>query len=259
VYKRQARSGDEISVIDKSDVFGINKLLAEMDAYNVSQTLLVSMKGIENTDQKKYFNVIKPYSNRLIPIAFFELNDNITQSNISKKLFVVKSLGYKGIKLHPRISGFSIQSKLLEYAIKRAYELKLSVLLCTYFYDNLKLSLATGVDQLSDLLYRLNGARVILLHGGSVRLLETIEIVRSFNNTLLDLSFTICKYEGSSIDLDIQYAFNSFDRRICVGSDFPEFQISKLRERFDYYSRNISRKKAENIAFRNILQFLRDS
>jgi predicted TIM-barrel fold metal-dependent hydrolase len=94
------------------------------------------------------------------------------------------------------------------------------------------------------------------MHGGTVRLLETIEIVRSYNNVLLDLSFTICKYNGSSLDMDIQFAFDTYDRRICIGSDFPEFSPRDLRERFIFFSNAIPHEKAENIAYRNIAHFL---
>jgi len=66
---------------------------------------------------------------------------------------------------------------------------------------------------------------------------------------------TICKYEGSSIDLDLEFMFQQFDRRICIGSDFPEYTLAKLRERFKLLSKNIDLKKKENITFRNISSF----
>ena len=77
-----------------------------------------------------------------------------------------------------------------------------------------------------------------------------------FKNVLFDLSYTLCNYEGSSIDLDIRYLFKKFDRRICIGSDFPEITIDKLRKRFDYFSVDIEYKKAINIAYKNIEEYL---
>jgi predicted TIM-barrel fold metal-dependent hydrolase len=234
----------------------IDQLLLQMEANNISQSVCAGMTGIGSYDEEKYIKMIVPHQDKLIPIAFFDLNNKLTISEISDKLNKLKALGYKGIKLHPRISSFNLSHPLLSSVIKQANESQLSVLLCTYFYDKSKNSNSNFLDKLSDLLYDLDGAKILLMHGGTVRLLETIEIVRSYNNVLLDLSFTICKYNGSSLDMDIQFAFDTYDRRICIGSDFPEFSPRDLRERFIFFSNAIPHEKAENIAYRNIAHFL---
>jgi predicted TIM-barrel fold metal-dependent hydrolase len=84
-----------------------------------------------------------------------------------------------------------------------------------------------------------------------------MEIARAFNNVLLDLSFTINKYIGSSLDLDIKYLFESFDQRICIGSDFPQYSISEMRNRFNIFAENINAEKALNIAIKNLTNFLK--
>ena len=94
------------------------------------------------------------------------------------------------------------------------------------------------------------------MHSGTVRLLEMIEIARSYKNILLDLSFTLCKFENSSIDLDIKFACNTFDQRICIGSDYPEFSFKKLRERFEFFTNDLSIEKSENIGYKNILNYI---
>jgi len=73
---------------------------------------------------------------------------------------------------------------------------------------------------------------------------------------LLDLSFTLCKYEGSSIDLDIRYLFEKFDRRICIGSDSPEFDLSKLRQRFNQLTEGLDIVKKKNIGFQNLQAYV---
>jgi hypothetical protein len=91
---------------------------------------------------------------------------------------------------------------------------------------------------------------VILLHGGVIKLLEVAEIVRHFPTVLLDLSFTLCKFAGSSLDLDIRYLFAQFDQRICIGSDSPEFTPMDLRIRFDSLSSGLIDAKVARIAGR---------
>ena len=55
--------------------------------------------------------------------------------------------------------------------------------------------------------------RMVLLHGGSVELLRYAESVRMKPNVLLDLSNTLLRYQGSSLDRDIAWLFRSFDQR----------------------------------------------
>lgn len=238
-------------------ISSIDQLLIQMESNNISHAVCAGMKDTGNCNEIEFSKLILPHLDKLIPIAFFDLDNKLMSNEISDKLNKIRILGYQGIKLHPRISGFNLNHPLLTSVIKQANELQLSVLLCTYFNIKSKNASLNSIDKLSDLLYDINGAKIILMHGGTVRLLETIEVVRAYDNVLLDLSFTLCKYKGSSLDMDIQFAFESFDRRICVGSDFPEFSLKDLRERFNYFSENLSLEKAENIAFRNITDFLK--
>jgi predicted TIM-barrel fold metal-dependent hydrolase len=98
--------------------------------------------------------------------------------------------------------------------------------------------------------------RVVLVHGGDVEILKYAEIVRFNDNLLLDLSMTITKYQGSSLDSDIKFLFRNFDRRICIGTDHPEYSHKLLRERFEYFSEDVPVDKLENIAYRNLRKFL---
>jgi hypothetical protein len=68
---------------------------------------------------------------------------------------------------------------------------------------------------------------------------------------------TFMKYQGSSLDLDIRFLFERFDKIICIGTDFPEYTHREVRKRFVEMSRGLPRGKADNIAFRNIEDFLK--
>ena len=87
-------------------------------------------------------------------------------------------------------------------------------------------------------------------------LIRYMELVRFNENLLLDLSLTIMKYKGSSIDLDIRYLFTNFDRRICIGTDHPEYTHLDVRKRFEYFGQDVAINKLENIAFLNLTKFL---
>src|SRR6185503_12404899 len=105
-------------------------------------------------------------------------------------------------------------------------------------------------------LRRSPGSKVVLVHGGDVQALRYAELVHYNPNLLLDLSYTLLKYRGSSLDADMHYLFRALDRRTCIGVDHPEFTHRALRERFDELASGLPEEKANNIAHRNLESFL---
>lgn len=235
----------------------IDTLLQEMQAYHIYKAFAVGMEGIGDYHQDSYIKKVQEYGcGKLLPIAFLSFHEK-SFNDIKKQILDIKTKGYYGIKLHPRIGNFLLDDDRLRFAIDFANEQGLSVLFCTFFYSKIQSYLRNNIDNLGELLMHIDSkSKMVLLHGGAVEMLKVMEIVRVFQNTLLDLSFTISKYVGSSLDNDIQYLFENFDQRICIGSDFPEFSLETIRNRFDYFSQNISKEKAENIAFRNLESFI---
>jgi predicted TIM-barrel fold metal-dependent hydrolase len=234
----------------------IDSLLLEMSQNNISKGLAVGLSGIGGYDELAYVNFIKNSSDSLIPIAFFDINSINSEKVIKSKLLYLKKIGYRGIKLHPRIGKFSLDHHLLPSIVKGANDFGLSVLLCTYFYSNTVSSCLNNSTQLGSFMEKIPSEKIILMHGGGIHLMEYSELVRHFPNALLDLSFTILKYAGSSVDLDLEYLFTKFDRRICIGSDFPEFKLSDLRVRFDVLSKKCTKLQSNNIAFHNLEKFI---
>ncbi len=230
----------------------LDNLQKQMKEANVKWAFAVGMEGIGSYSQKEYVEYLKDENGTLFPIAFYYPSDNKI-GVIKRELSEIKKMGYVGIKLHPRISNFTIDENIAEI-IKLANEFKLICMLCTYCYGD-NLANRSTPESLMQMLSKTAGSKVILTHGGTVRLLEYMEIARAHNNVLLDLSFTLCKYKGSSLDLDIAFLFQQFDRRICIGSDFPEISLMQLRERFEFFANDISIEKQQNIAYRNIANF----
>lgn len=235
----------------------IDELLRQMKDNNIKAAFAVGMENIGSYDEKAFLHMLSN-EKMLFPIAFFMWNPfEMTKREIKSRLLKIKRMGYVGIKLHPRLAGFTLDNEYLPVIIDTANSLGLVVLLCTYFYSNVQSYLQNNIDRLGNLLLNIDSdSRLILLHGGTVRLLETMEIARAFPNVILDLSLTMCKYEGSSLDADIAFMFRNFDRRICIGSDFPEINLSSLRRRFDYFAQDTPVDKAENIAYKNIENYI---
>jgi predicted TIM-barrel fold metal-dependent hydrolase len=226
-------------------------LLSDMKNSNTRWAFAVGMKGIGQYNEQGFAEWILSKSGNLFPVAYIDPKEPCSIEQFIK----LKKQGYIGIKLHPRLSDFSLSDSRLIPIIKQAHQVGLIIFLCTYFYDRTQTSAKNNIESLVSLLASFTDEKIILLHSGAIRVLELVELTRAFKNILLDISFTLVKYEGSSLDVDIKYLFQTFDRRICIGSDFPEFSQVKMRERFEYFAKDIAAEKLENIAYKNIVSF----
>lgn len=230
------------------------KLSSELTKKHYRGACAVGVWGLERYAHQAFLELCRKNAN-LVPIAGYFPQ---SLSAIGGELKAIRKMGYRGIKIHPREPRIDLSDPRLVKTFEAAARLELPIFLCTYFH-----SMAEGYpahDPLYDiaaLLQKAPRARVLLVHGGDVNLLRYAELVRFNPRLLLDLSMTFMKYQGSSLDLDIRFLFERFDRRICIGTDFPEYTHQEVRKRFVEMSRGLARGKAENIAFRNIEDFLK--
>lgn len=223
----------------------IELLVADLKKYNYCKAFAVGMKNIGSYEHQRFIDMVSEYE-QLVPVAYCE---------DEAELDYIKQLGYKGIKIHPRFSNFNFTDEKIPSIIKRANELELLPMLCTYFSSR-ELNVRDNLRELAAMMNSIPEEKVVMLHSGVVNLLEFVNMFKIYPNVLFDLSFTISKYVNSSLDMDIRFLFESFDQRICIGSDHPEVQLKFLRERFEFFSKDISQIKKENIAYKNITKWL---
>jgi predicted TIM-barrel fold metal-dependent hydrolase len=176
---------------------------------------------------------------------------------IDIELDAVKDLGFRGIKLHPRYSRFTYGDSHLVDTFRAATRRGLAVFLCTYFH--------TSIDNYPELdplycvakiLKSSPDTRLVLIHGGNVELMRWMQFVRHTPNILLDISLTMMRYPGSSLDLDLRFLFAGFHSRTCLGTDYPDFSPAQVRARFEDLSHGASLDARRNIGGLNLARFL---
>jgi predicted TIM-barrel fold metal-dependent hydrolase len=234
----------------------IEALLTQMQSANICKAFAVGLgRDIGGYNESTYAQWVRSNSADLLPVAFCDMQ---TIMNIGVDVYIqqIKSFGYVGLKIHPRIAQITLGHPLLPQIIRCAHHHQLVVMICTYYWSAHSNAYESDASVIHQLMCAVSDCRVILLHGGVIKLLEVAEIVRHFPNVLLDLSFTMCKYAGSSLDFDIRYLFAQFDRRVCVGSDAPEFTPIDLRMRFDALCSGLDVARVTRIAAGNIQRFM---
>jgi len=211
----------------------------------------VGLPGKSDFDPKPYWEEAEAHG--FTPVAAW---NDVPAGTIEQQLADLMAIGYRAIKIHPRLSGLSVRDERFAQLLRAAAATGVTVFHCCYQFSA---DARHPVDPLPVLMEAVAGApglRMVLLHGGTVELLRYAEAIRSNRNLLLDLSFTLNRYAGSSLDQDITYLFRTFDQRICIGSDYPDYAPAQVRERFEHFAAGLAQDKQDNIGWRNISSLL---
>lgn len=230
-------------------------LINNMKHNGIKKAFAIGMKNIGAYNEDSFIEKVKKYEEYLYPIAYFDNFEFKDLTELHKYLSTIKEKGYYGIKIHPRFSDINFAHKNLANIIEMANTLKLIPIICTYFSSQ-ELNIRDNLREIAKLMNKIPDAKIIFLHSGVTNLLEFVNMMKIYKNVLFDLSYTFCKYNGSSLDMDIKFLFNNFDKRICIGSDHPEVTMQQLRERFEFFAQGIQNQKLENIAYRNLEEFI---
>jgi predicted TIM-barrel fold metal-dependent hydrolase len=237
-----------------SDDHGLTSYLAELRQAGFSGACAVALPGPEMGDAEAFLAACHRHK-ELYPVAAWTEADPDKVAGAAQGL---RSLGFSAVKLHPRLSGISPADSVFPRILSAARDADLAVFLCTYQFAPASSHLpADPLPFILEGLAAAPGLRLVLTHGGTVELLRYAELVRMNPTVLLDLSFTMNKYAGSSLDLDIRYLMTTFDQHLCIGTDFPAYRPDAVRARFEQLSNGLATEKRHNIGHGNIRRFLR--
>lgn len=242
---------------DTSHDASLERLLNMFDQ-QFRKALLV---GIPGDSHEFLITVFQKYPDKFIPIAALEMEADDSPDQIEENIISCKNLGFKGIKIHPRLLKMGLTHPNISRAVGLAGKHQLVSLLCTVNKPPLPPLKRPVYDILHEICRGNQNTRILLMHGGYFELLATSEIIRPFEHVLLDLSTTIVRFQDTHIIEDIRFLFKTFDQRLCIGSDFPEYTMKEVLQVIEKKElhRDLSREKLENIFSRNLLGFFNES
>jgi predicted TIM-barrel fold metal-dependent hydrolase len=209
--------------------------------------------GIPGEDQNIILNESQKHPELFLPIAALS-SENVMSRTIESELSEIAEKGFKGIKIHPRALRINLESEKIIETINAADQFGLVSLICTVH----KPPSPPLVGPVYNAIHKICNdksvsAKVILLHGGYYDLLATSEIIRCYDNVLLDLSATISRFSATSIRQDIKFLFNTLDQKLCIGSDFPESTIDNIKQELHQLGLfQLKYEKVENILWNNL-------
>lgn len=211
----------------------------------------VGISNLEKYDSRKFISKFQDKNVYVVPA----LNPS---KNIDKQLKLFSEYNCKAIKIHPRSLGKKLNNINLDKIFYLCNKRNFSVFICTYFNDYPNNFYTSDPKYIFANAYKkYDNLKILLMHGGCERIMEFAELVRFSKNILLDLSLTIMKYKNSSVDQDIKFLFQNFDKKITLGSDYPEVDYNEFIKRIKFFSKGLSKDKRDNIYFKNFLKFIK--
>jgi predicted TIM-barrel fold metal-dependent hydrolase len=165
-------------------------------------------------------------------------------------------LGFRGIKVHPRLLGRNTNRNYLGRIFLLCARNSLVCLLCTYDADRPGcLPAQDPFYQLCDALNKVPHVSLILMHGGGSRLTQFAALARHSDTILLDLSFTIVDYMTRALAPSIKDLLLGLDRRLCIGSDSPEFTIADVIHKVRDIAGDLDPDKLNHVLSANLHRF----
>jgi len=239
--------------LDASEV----ELMRQLDESGIERAMVVALA--DHIENRFVLNVCERQPNRLIPCASFNPSRHASpaeaQVSIRKEL---KEAPYKALKLHPRLNRYDPMDQRCLAILEEiaSWKHSLPIWLDTLFYYRGGQLRKPSVDTIHELVGRFPSLQFVLLHGGGSWVVQVAEAIRDCPNAFLDLSFTLHRYQGSSIAADLRYLVTTFDRRIIFGSDFPEVSITRALKEFQELADGIPQEKRANVLGANLSRIL---
>ena len=137
-------------------------------------------------------------------------------------LNAIEKLGFIGLKLHPRLQEFAVDSAQTTKLVQIAGEIGIPVLIDAFpdgthlMQDFSPLRYAAQAKQCSQ-------TKIIWAHMGGHHVIDVMMLAKRLPNVYLDMSYSLLYYRGSSVPMNMVYAMRSMKfERVFYGSDYPD-------------------------------------
>jgi predicted TIM-barrel fold metal-dependent hydrolase len=224
------------------------ELQISMESSGINAAFAVSLPGQVELDHQKYFDLANTHKG-LTPVASV-----CSTKSPEKELHKIQEIGYRHIKLHPRLlnkaleKDFNFYDSIFSWAASHG----IVIFICTYNSWSIEnLADQDPMNVLGRLIKQNPTGKYVLLHGGSTSLLKYYEYFRNIENVILDLSYTLLHFYQSSLINDIKFLMKNFDKRLLVGSDYPEFSHKIFEQALSELDAELPSEKIKNIVHHN--------
>mgnify|MGYP001231584107 CR=1 FL=1 len=242
-----------IRINKKNYDLSLKKLKSQKKIYGIKNAICLLCSKNKNYNIIEFAKIFKNYKEFFPAVELKKKVSSITLKQIQDSKI-------KLVKIHPRHMGVHFSKKnFYSNLVKKIKKFNFIIMWCTL--DSWHQEVSSSNEQLNLLAKIIKNTKknkFFLMHGGGPDLLKYYEKFRFNENVFIDLSYTIYHYKKTSLEKDIIFLFNKFDKRLITGTDFPDINFK------DYYKNlrrlilksKINKKKINNILFNNLKKSL---
>ncbi len=230
----------------------VEELLKQLENSKIQKAVVIHLEN-QRWSKEEFIESISKDHNL---IGFVNINPN-NENAIKDLEYSIKDLKFKGLKLHPRLQNFEINSKKVNELVKYAGELKIPVLIDT-FPDGFSLSRGFDVKKFAEVAIQNPKTKFIWAHCGGHYVIDFMMVAKRFDNIFMDISYSLLYYLKSNISHNIIYAMKSMKfEKIMYGSDYPDRNIKETLDKTKKYfiEHKLSQEKINKILYENANNF----
>ena len=241
--------------LKKKDFRHIKYISNKIKSHKIKKAFCYFDYQTTNKDREIFFENCSKFNN-VIPVTFLKKRKNMNEeiNSIIKK-------NYKFVKIHPRFLNIRLSNqKFYLKTFRLLAKTNLKIIWCTFDGWEKTANEINQLDFLANLIKLIPKKKIILMHGGGPNLLKYYEKFRFINNVFLDLSYTLIHFKNTSLEKDMIFLTNNFDKRIIFGSDYPCFSLKEYIRCFQRLIKNskINKKKIYNLKYGNLENIIND-
>jgi len=243
----------EILAPQKEKNINISKLIDSFKKNGVHKAVLLAIDGFSSN--RFVENIYKTHK------EFFWIfyNFNPFAAKVEDSMAELDKGFFSGVKIHPRLHGFSLQDKnIINFFKKLETSVHIPVLVDAWFSDHDPDKL---IKELIWFVNEFNGFDIILAHSGGFKFNKIVELAGD-RHVYVDTSYilnTFVKYQKYDMIEGYMKRLKQIDSsKILFGSDYPECEIKESIQLVSHYLNEFgfSLEDKEKIFFSNSLELL---
>ena len=233
-----------------------SRLLREMDHAGVERAVVVALAGV--IDNAFVIDACRRHGDRLIAGASLDPVSAAPAEIAARARGEVRDARVRVLKLHPRLNRYDLLDARVFGLLDElaSWDAPPLVWIDSLLFPKGVVMQQTPIASVRILAERYPALRFLLLHGGGANALAFYEAIASLPNVMLDLSYSVNRYAGTSLSMDHRFLIERFDRRTVWGSDFPEVSLPDATRAFETLAAGLPPDKVDNVRYRTLAAWL---
>ena len=225
-----------------------NYLVKNINDLNITKAMVIFMLN-QNWDLFEFLEEIDKH-NCLYPIININPYEKDNEKTISK---ILSSHKIYGLKIHPRIHKFNLNSFEVEKLLNLASEINIPVLIDAFPDGNFLMD-GLNPNMYGVLAKKCKNTKIIWAHMGGHLVLDYLMMCKRLNNVFFDVSYSLLYFRDSNILNSIIYAMKNLKfNKIMFGTDYPDRDlISSMKMSLEILNKiDMTKDEKEKIFFKN--------